>query len=214
MATAWAAETVVIAQAGGADPAMLAPPCPPGRCRQLTLDDDVCAAALGDVHTLVFTGHSRPPLFLGHPPEDLAALADCLQPEVVVLDTCYGFAAPLLDALAARGLTPLVVGTTDKLSVEGLRYDPAFFDPAPLPAQQRAQHVHPRYGERLLVWAPEPAALAAARDRVAGWGPDMLEANLQRVHPNLVKVPLAEAQPPGAPELIMLVPVAPDRFVR
>jgi hypothetical protein len=137
----------------------------------------------------------------------VAELLACLEPELVVLDTCYGFAAPLLGALVDQGLTPLVVGTTDKLTVEGWRYRPAFFDPAPLSPRQRARHVRPRYGERRLAWIPERASLDASAALLASWGPDELEDRLQRVAPNLVLVPVDGRRS-------VLVPVSPERFVR
>lgn len=204
---AWAAPSVAVVRPADVDPAEQAPPCPPGRCAWLVLDASLCAPSQPPVPTVVLSGHSGPPQVLGRSPEEVAALLACLEPALLVLDTCYGFSAPLLGALLDAGLAPLVVGTTDKLSVEGWRYRPAFFDEAPQSPQQRARHVRPRYGERRLVWEPDRASLDAGAALLASWGPDELEARLQRVAPNLVRVPVDRRRS-------VLVPVAAERFVR
>lgn len=204
---AWAGPTVAIVRPAALDPAEHAPPCPPGRCAWLVLDEALCGSGRAPVSTVVLSGHSGPPQVLGRSPEELAELLACLEPELLVLDTCYGFSAPLLGALLDAGLAPLVVGTTDKLTVEGWRYRPSFFDEAPLSPRQRARHVRPRYGERRLVWVPDRASLEAGDALLASWGPDELEAALQRVGPNLVRVPVDRRRS-------VLVPVSPERFVR
>lgn len=206
LGVAWAATPVAIVRPASVDPAMQPPPCPPERCEWLVLDQRLCGSAQAPVPTVVLSGHSGPPQVLGRSPEEVAALLACLEPELLVLDTCYGFSAPLLDALLDQGLTPLVVGTTDKLSVEGWRYRPAFFRDAPLSPRQRARHVRPRYGERRLTWVPERASLDAGAALLASWGPEELEARLQRVAPNLVLVPVDGRS--------MVVPVPPERFLR
>lgn len=204
---AWAAPLVAVLHAGEGDPALQGPPCPAGHCVELSLDDPPCTALDGPVPTVVLTGHSRPPVYLGRSPTVVAERIACLEPELVVLDTCYGFSAPLLAALADQDVDALVVGTVHQLSVEGLRYHPAFFEPG-LSADARAHQVQPRYAEVLQRWTPDVGDLERSTQLVAGWDPATLEAHLQRVHPNLVRVPLGEA------ERWVLHEVAPARFVR
>ena len=180
-------------------------PCPPGSstCTVVALEDFACprdAAA----EVLIVTGHSMPPVYLHHGPEALARVADCYRPELVVLDTCYGFSLPLLDALADALPGALVVGTTYKLPPEGLRYDAGFFLPSP-PAE-RAERVQTRSGKPLTRWRLDAQAVRQARDTLDGWGVAELEAHLVRKLPNLVGVGL-----PGA-DATALMPVAPERF--
>ena len=207
-ATAWAGPGLHVVRAQADDTAMAAVPCPQGACVASTLGPDTCSAFDGPVHTLVLTGHSRPPEFFGVEPTAIARLVACAEPELLVLDTCYGFSTELLTELAALDAPPLVVGSIHALSVEGLRYDPDFLTDPGLSAAERARHVHPRYGEVLQTWAPEAASLASAREVVASWTVDELEARLQRVHPNLVRVPLPES------EIVVLHEMAPARFTR
>jgi hypothetical protein len=155
---------------------------------------------------VVVTGHSTPPVYLGRSPEQLARTIACFRPDLVVLDTCYGFSAPLLDALSAEGIAPLVVGSTHKLPPAGLAYEAPFYasDGA---AEAWAAAVRARSGSPLAVWRLDPAALRAAEERVAGWDAAALTARLRRLHPNLVEVDVGG----GGPEFLALVP--PQRFL-
>jgi hypothetical protein len=190
------------------DPEVRALACPEARCRFIDVERFACTGAEASARTVVITGHSSPPLYLQQRPEVLARAIGCFAPELLVLDTCYGFSAPLLDALAARELRPLVVGATFKLPPEGLLYAPRFFTDAALPAEERAGLVRTRSGRSLQRWTLSPVGLAAAHAEAAGWGPDQLTAQLQRIRPNLVKVPI-----PGS-DATLLEPVEPARFRR
>ncbi|MFP2933631.1 hypothetical protein ACLESO_52535 [Pyxidicoccus sp. 3LG] len=177
-------------------------PCSEGRCPHLTLEDFSCPfGARADV--LVISGHSLPPEYLNASPEELARVARCYRPELIVLDTCYGFSTPLLTALAEEVPSAWVLGSTYKLPPEGLLYDEGFFqDGSP---EQRARFVRTRSGRALELWRLDEDALDAALEEVERWEPAVLEARLARKHPNLVKVPL-----PGT--ATALVPVPPERF--
>lgn len=182
----------------------------PFECRgEACLNVNVQAFQCGKVNphprTVVVSGHSMPPQYLGLSADALATRIACLEPELVVLDTCYGFSMPLLKALASRGVQARVVGAHLQLPDEGLRYGPAFFEAAS--PEERAQAVQWLPGT-LETWTVNARELDAAQALVETWGPDQLKANLQRVLPNLVKVPLGGQGP------TVLAWVAPERFQR
>jgi len=174
--------------------------------------DFVCPTQSSPTHTVILTGHSGVPTVLGQPPEVIAEVIACFDPELLVLDTCYGFSLTLLDALASQGLTPLVVGPTYQLPPAGLLYSDDFFDPPVLDptvtAEALAQQVQTRSGEPLERWRLAQAPLEAAHAAVDIWSPDRLEANLQRVFPNLVRVPIPNT------DAVTLVQVEPAQFRR
>jgi hypothetical protein len=156
-------------------------------------------------HTVILAGHSLPPdAYLGQAPGRVAALLACLEPQTVVLDTCYGASMPLLEALAATGAGPLIIGSTERLPPAGLIYDARLFSTASPPDPTAL--VRARSGRHLEVFRIDPAALAQARATVAAWDAPTLESHLRRKHPNLVTVGL-----PGGSASI-LVPVSPARF--
>lgn len=179
--------------------------CPEGACEIVALERSPCEDAR-PAQVVVVAGHSAPPTYLGGSAERLADAIACRAPELVVLDTCYGFSAPLLEAMALRGLTPLIVGSTHQLPPEGLDVSPAFFQERD--AAARAAGVFLHAGTPLETWRLDGAELRRAREEVARWSPERLNKRLRRVHPNLVQVELASGT------ATMLVPVAPERFRR
>lgn len=174
-------------------------------CPNLALEDFDCppdAAA----EVLIFSGHSLPPLYLHTGPDRLARVAACYRPELIVLDTCYGFSLPLLDALADAVPGALVVGATYKLPPQGLRYDADFFQPGT--ADARADRLHTRSGKPLTRWRLDADVLRQAHDTLEAWDVDALEARLVRKLPNLVGVDLSGSG------VTALAPVGPERFRR
>jgi hypothetical protein len=142
-------------------------------------------------------------MYLGGSADTLAAAIVCVNPALVVLDTCYGFSTPLLQALASAGGRARVVGARRQVPGEGLRYGPAFFEAKD--AETRADAV--RWGvERTESWVINAEELAIARQEVEAMSPAALTQHLQRVHPNLVNVPLGDR---GATALAL---VSPERF--
>jgi hypothetical protein len=197
----------VVVLFSSADPAAVRQlDCPDGRCTFLDLEADPCGAGVAAARTVVVTGHSTPPVYLGGSAARLAAAVACFEPELVVLDTCYGFSAPLLDALAAEGIAPLVVGSTQKLPPAGLSYGERFY--AGGAAEARMAEVRARSGAHLAQWKLAPRTLRAAEEQVSRWDRDTLSGRLRRLHPNLVEVNLPDS------EETLLVPVAPERFRR
>lgn len=177
--------------------------CAEPGCLRLTSSASACPNA--SARTVVVSGHSLPPRYLDQPADALAASIACLSPELVVLDTCYGFSSPLLDALAARGLDTVVVGALHQVARRGLTYGSAFFqseDPV-----TRANAVGAD-DETVVRWRVDPTELTEAHRATDTWSPDELTARIKRVHPNLVFAPLADS---GA-KVLMLVP--PARFQR
>jgi hypothetical protein len=180
-------------------------PCTEGRCGHVTLEDFSCPRGAA-AEVLIVSGHSSPPTYLNGDPERVARIARCYRPGLIVLDTCYGFSLPLLEALADEVPSALVVGATHKLPVNGLLYEDGFFQAGS--AEQRAGFVRTRSGKPLERWRLDAAALEDARARLEGWDVAALESHLVRKLPNLVGVPLQGS------DSVALAPVAPERFRR
>jgi len=154
--------------------------------------------------SVVVTGHSLPPAYLGVAAPELAAAIACLEPELVVLDTCYGFSEPLMSRLAELDRPPLVLGTADVLPPRGLEYDQEFFGPAD-PAR-RAAAVRAPSPAALQSWTPDGPSLELAARNLQSWDAGRLTRGLRRVWPNLVEIEV-----PGTGNSV-LVEVAPERF--
>jgi apolipoprotein N-acyltransferase len=157
--------------------------------------------------TVVLAGHSLPPSYLDQPAEQVAAAIASFEPELVVLDTCYGASTPILEALVKAGSRAVVVAPPYRIPRDGFVYAPDFFaerDPARRAALVRTEPAFP-----LLRWRPESAALVALRDELAGLDTRALRKRLQRVSPPLVKSVLPGQTAPGA---VVLTPVTADRF--
>lgn len=182
--------------------------CPPGECLTLSMEhqgEDLRCLPL-PIDTLVITGHSDcPHSFLGQPPEIIGQALRCWPIGLIVLDTCRGFCAPLIEALLDASVrqgkpAPLIVGALEDLPPQGLYYKPGFY--APGPAQQRAELVTTRSGAPLVRWSLNGQEMTDAQAVVVKMGPNDLEASLVAVHPNLVRVPLGRS---GA-EVLITVP--------
>ncbi len=101
--------------------------CAPGAdCVEVDVDDVECGGATADV--VVIAGESSPPAYLGHSPQSLAGKIACVNPRLIVLDTSYGFSAPLLHALAVYNVDAVVVGSTGPVG-QGLSYGEGFYAP-------------------------------------------------------------------------------------
>ncbi len=172
--------------------------CPEGRCTYHALEGFTCADQRAD--SVIIAGHGRPPDYLSHPAEQVAAAARCFGPELVVVDTCYGASSELFGALAAGADEPpgpLIVGATSLVPTAGLRYGADFF--AAPTADARAAAVSLPHGT-LTRWRADRAQLVGLLAEVGRMDPDTLRGHLVRRDPVQVAVPLGEA---GA----LLVPV-------
>ncbi len=170
--------------------------CPSIECVSIALDqpgEDLHCPPF-PIDTLVITGHSDcPRSFLGQPPETIGQALRCGPVGLIVLDTCRGFCAPLIEALLdawvpQTGPPPVIVGSLEDLPPRGLSYEPAFY--APGPAQERAKHVTSYGGSPLVRWQLNGKEMADALLSLANMAPSELEANVVALHPNLVRVPL------------------------
>lgn len=177
-------------------------PCEAPGCVATPIDAATCQD--GRFDTVVLSGHSLPPTYLGATPERLAQLVTCADPDLLVLDTCLGFSSPLLEALIAAGYDGAIVGSLDQVPGEGLVYGPTFRTAPSVIA--RAQAVRLRSGAPLQRWTADPAALAGARAQVDRWDVEMLKDSLTWVQPNLVRVPLDDSKTTA----LFLIP--PERF--
>ncbi|MCK6524382.1 hypothetical protein L6R49_23500 [Myxococcota bacterium] len=172
-------------------------------CAERALDGFVCDAQTPRAEAVVVSGHSLPPLYLGGSAEALASAIACVGPSLVVLDTCYGFSTPLMEALVGAGVQARVVGSRRQVPGEGLRYGPAFLEAKGAAARGDAVR---RGDEALESWTVNADELTLTLGLVEAMSPEALTQNLQRVHPNLVNAPLGGA--------IVLVPVVAERFRR
>ncbi|MBX3230970.1 MAG: hypothetical protein KIT84_36535 [Labilithrix sp.] len=162
--------------------------CPPGRCDYHALDEVRCDGTKRA--TVIVSGHSLPPTYLGATPDDLAAKVACFDPELVVLDTCFGASTPVLDALARR-TKALVVASPDYVSGLGFHYAPEFFaDGTP---DARAEGVRRRAG-LVTRWRPEPSELAALDEQALAFDRDGLRRRLRSWNPTLIALELPDQQ--------------------
>ncbi|MBL9106169.1 MAG: hypothetical protein JNL82_34925 [Myxococcales bacterium] len=173
--------------------------CPAGRCVYRALEGFECAGERAKA--VIVAGHGRPPDYLSRPAAEVAAAVRCHEPELVVVDTCFGAASELLTALG--DLDAVIVAAASLIPSSGLVYGPGFF--ADADPMVRAAAVETRPASELLRWRNDPAALAELLARVDAMGSDELAARLARRRPATVKVALQGGGP-------VLVPIAWERL--
>ncbi len=157
--------------------------CPEGRCRYVPLQGFTCRGEAAS--TVIVSGHGRPPRYLSHPAEELAAAVRCHRPELVIIDTCYGASAPLLAALS--DMPALIVGATSLVPPAGLRYGPAFFGDGP-PAERAAAVTLPHGA--LTRWRASPDDLTRAEAAFDEMTHADLAARVVRRSPMQARMPL------------------------
>jgi len=184
------------------DPPAVHTACAAETCTAIAVEELQCTRDRV-VSTVILGGHSLPPTYLNHTAEEIAAAVACLEPELLILDTCYGFSLPLLEALAGRNLQPILVGTTTKLPPNGLRYGALFSSTRD--SWEAATMVEARSGVPVQRWRLDPQELAYVRRTVDQWDRDQLMDHLVHRLPNLVRVDL-----PTSNEVLIVVP--PERF--
>jgi predicted amidohydrolase len=150
--------------------------------------------------TVIVSGDSRPPRYLGRSPEVLASAIAAFHPKLVVLDTCYGASSPLLDALAAR-TDAWVVGAAHRIPAAGLRYQPDFFTEPSAERRAWAVRLDPSYP--LLRWRLDRPALQAAEAAVATMTPTERRRRTQALRPRLVRINLAGRPAPDGRILVV-----------
>lgn len=157
--------------------------------------------------TVILSGDSMPPAYLGRPAGEVAAAIASFQPELVVLDTCFGASTPLLDALAAAGVKAQVVAPAFRIPASGLVYDAGFL--AEADAARRAAMVRTEPPYPLLRTAIAPGFLQGVHAAVGAMPPAELKRRLKRTRPPLVQMHLPGRTDPSAG---LLVPVSAERF--
>ena len=173
--------------------------CPEGRCAYSPLEGFECGEARAAA--VIVAGHGQPPDYLARPAAEVAAAIRCFEPELVVVDTCFGASSELLAALG--DLHAVIVATASLLPSSGFLYDREFFseeDP-----RRRAEAVRTLPASELLRWRIDPAALREVLGVVAAMSPDELGERLARRRPPTVKMTLPEGGP-------VLVPIAWERL--
>lgn len=173
--------------------------CPEGHCSYYPIEHFACQRTRAA--TVIVSGHGQPPDYLARPAAEIAAAVRCFQPQVVVIDTCFGATSNLLNAFG--DLDAVVVAAASLLPPSGFVYGPDFFaatDPVARAAAVNTLPVTP-----LLRWRIDPRALTALLAGVDAMDAEALGAHLARRRPSMVKVEL----PGGGPAL---VPVAWERL--
>ena len=164
----------------------LRPDCMPGRCSFHALEELDCDQR--ETPTVVVSAHGDGAQIAGM---DLVALAKqvaCFQPDLVVLDVCFGASTPVLTALGAA-TDALVVAVPGFLAGRGLRYGQAFYGGAS--PSQRAAAVSTVPPSPLYLASPDLDALARAEAFVGSADGDELRPLLRSWVPTLVAVQLA-----------------------
>lgn len=169
-----------------AAPSMI-PRCASGVCDFLSVERAQCSAPREErVATVIVSGHSSVPTYLGLSSDEVANRIACRHPELIVLDTCFGASEPLLSALARRLPDAVVVGPTFRVADRGFEYDSAFFLAGS--ATERAASVRARSGLPLTVLSLRSPAIAAARVAARSLQGAELRRALVRVAPPLAVV--------------------------
>lgn len=173
--------------------------CPEGRCTYYPIEHFACPSARAA--TVIISGHGQPPDYLARPAAEIAAAVRCFQPQLVVIDTCFGATSHLLKAFG--DLDAVVVAAASLLPPSGFVYGPDFFaasDPVARAAAVNTLPVTP-----LLRWRIDQSALTSLLAGVEAMDAEALGAHLARRRPSMVKVELSGGGP-------ALVPVAWERL--
>ncbi len=173
--------------------------CPEGRCAYYPLEDFVCSGERASA--VIVAGHGQPPDYLSRPVAEVAAAIRCFEPDVVVIDTCFGASSELLAGLG--DLDAEIVAAATLVASSGFVYDFDFF--AATDPKVRATAVHTLPASRLLRWHNDPTQLAELLARVEAMDASELADHLARRQPTAVRVELADGGP-------VLVPIAWERL--
>ena len=158
--------------------------------------------------TVIVAGHGLPPYFAEHNVEHVAKSAALFQPELVVMNSCYGASLDILTALAKHTPETYVVAPAFRIYSPGFDYGDAFLNPeAKITEKIKAINTYPSYP--ILRWKLDLEALNALQSRVDKMSIEALKENLQRVKPPLVRLPFPSL---FEPQSEILVPVPVKRF--
>lgn len=172
------------------DSPWLRPDCMPGRCEYLAVEE-MASCPERSSRTVVVSAHGDAERIAGLGPAELAALVACFEPELVVLDACFGATTPMLIALG-EATDARVVAVPAFVAGRGLRYEPDFFSELELDRVVAAVRTDPP--SPLYVGRPDPRALAEAEAAVATADVETLRSSVRSWNPALVGVRLATGQ--------------------
>lgn len=156
--------------------------------------------------TVIVAGHGKPPYFASHTFEFVAQAVASFQPELVVMNSCYGASTDILTAFAQHNMDAYVVAPPFPIYQPGFIFDPAFFS-GTLKEKVRAVRTDPPYP--ILRWKINQRDLQGVQAQIAKMSPAALKKNLRRVQPALVKVKFPTEFEKNSE---ILVPLPPERF--
>lgn len=156
--------------------------------------------------TVIVAGHGKPPYYASHTYAQVAAAVASFQPELVVMNSCYGASTDILGALADHALDAYVVAAPFPIYKPGFIYEPAFFKGS-LSEKVMAVRTEPAYP--ILRWKIAKQDLQAAAAALKQMSPEERRKRLRRVQPALVRMPLPTAFESKSE---ILVPLPPEQF--
>jgi len=156
--------------------------------------------------TVIVAGHGLPPYFASHDIEYVADAVASFQPELVVMNSCYGASTDILGAFSQRGLESYVVAAPFPIYQPGFIFEPAFFTGS-LTEKIQAVRTEPEYP--VLRWKINAEELQAVEKQVNALSPAELKQRLRRVLPALVRMEMPTA---FGKDTEILVPLPPERF--
>ncbi len=161
-----------------------------------------------EAQTVIVAGHGQPPYFAEHNVHQVAKAVAFFNPELVVMNSCYGASLDILSALAEQNMDAHVIAPAFRIYYPGFEYGPAFLAPeASLMDKIKSVHTEPRYP--ILRWRLDSAALQKVQQQVDQMSIADIKSQLQRVQPPLLRLKFPSL---FEPESEILVPVPVERF--
>jgi len=157
---------------------------------------------------VIVAGHGLPPYYAGFEKKIIAQAVRTYQPELIVMNSCYGASSDIFQAFTDQGLFSRVVAAPFPIYQPGFIFEPAFL------AQERsleekimAIRTDPSYP--LVRWRLNAERLAELQAQVDQLPSEALKKRLRRVQPALVRMPFPSFQENKSE---ILVPVPVSRF--
>jgi hypothetical protein len=155
--------------------------------------------------TVILAGHGKPPIYASHTIKEVSEAIASFDPELVVMNSCYGSADILLDGLAKTGLKSMVVAPPFPIYLPGFTYDANFLN-SELSVEERAKSVRTEPYYPILKWNINTKDLIEAKRKVNTMSKTELKKNLRRVFPPLIRVKMPTKLEPNAEVLVMVPP--------
>ena len=158
--------------------------------------------------TVILAGHGIPPVYAGHSIKEVSEAIASFDPELIVINSCYGSTDILLNGLVKTGLKSMVVAPPFPIYLPGFTYDENFLKPE-LSVEERAKSVKTEPYYPILKWNINSKELEDARKKVNSMSKKELKNNLRRADPPLIRVKMPTKLEPNAE---LLVVVSPERL--